>query len=505
MQDDGSALQLPVPMSDGSGQISESSGWSPSKTHEPPAHPALHAPSSGNSSIQSSINGSIDSSIQTENFRRGTASLFEADRTPMGNFQEASEDGERHHSKNQTDHQYNNQYNEDASIEDASYATIQRIPLPNELPPPPRLASLPPQILHSGTVETLIGQNEDLMARLKVNLRRNAILEQQIIKLEKHASDLRHANDGLQDQARIVLEKAKGWQKKSEKLETRLYESENANESIKSNEQTKLSHWVEQVKKAKSESATQIATRDVQIRELRTRIEELSNHLGSRERAWQTDQAFLVDKYEIQLKQLSERQVQLDADLLFFKDRAQKIDDATQKQVEAENRAILFERKTKELEKKINTEVHELQTLTAQYRGEAKALASELESLRTETTRTRQDAEAFEKENAQLKDQLESLQMLWSENRKHCEALELRMQSLNQINQELSRKLKEQRLDQEAHLLDLKKESARETLAIELKDQETKLEASSDHLAAEAESLPFSTATKCAKARTSDR
>jgi len=36
----------------------------------------------------------------------------------------------------------------------------------------------------SGTVETLIAHNEDLIARLKVNLRRNALLEQQILGLE---------------------------------------------------------------------------------------------------------------------------------------------------------------------------------------------------------------------------------------------------------------------------------------------------------------------------------
>ncbi len=437
----------------------------------------------------SSGNSGVDShgEIQTGNFRRGTAPLCDSICD--------SESGPSQH-KHPTPNAPNiaDMYN-DSSDQDDCFSAVQNIPLPDEIPPPPRLSSLPPQILHSGTVETLIGQNEDLMARLKVNLRRNAILEQQILKLEKHAADIRHAHVSLQDQTRIVLEKSKGWQKKADQLENRLYENENLQESIKTKEQAKLGHWIEQVKKIKLAAATEVATRDVQIRDLRTRIEELSQHLGSRERTWQADQAFLVDKYESQLKQLTENKQQLEGDLIFFKDRATKIDDATQKQVEAENRAILFERKTKELEKKINFEVHELQTQTARYRGEAKMLASELESLRAETTQIRQHAESCEKENTHLKDQLESLQILWSENRKHCEALELRMESLNQINQELSRKLKEQRIDQETQLLDLKKISAREALANELKTQE--MECAPTRPA----SLPLSISSESVKAR----
>src|SRR4051812_21731739 len=64
------------------------------------------------------------------------------------------------------------------------------VPLPTQVPTPPNLSQLPSEVLHSGTVETLIAHNEDLIARLKVNLRRNALLEQQILGLEKQINEL---------------------------------------------------------------------------------------------------------------------------------------------------------------------------------------------------------------------------------------------------------------------------------------------------------------------------
>lgn len=364
------------------------------------------------------------------------------------------------------------------------------VPIPIEIPPPPNLAQLPPRILHSGTVETLIGQNEDLMARLKVNLRRNASLEQQILELERSLQQARQENASLQDQVFIVQEKDRIYKAKNFELESR-FDDQAAEiellrtklEEITFTTQAKIKvlesymrrvrrwarpsmdkfrgrldrerlrtielvHHIEQLRK-------EVAERDVQITEVKNQLEELTKFEREREQRFQQDQAQLVDRYESEAQERTRLIEKLEHDVQYFKERSSRLDTATRHQIEAENRAILYERKNVELERKLNTEVHSLQEAAATYRGEANALAAELESIRSETARLREERERSESENARLNEQMESLQALWGESRKENEALELRLAALNKINHELSRKLKDQRIQAETKALEL--------------------------------------------------
>ena len=90
------------------------------------------------------------------------------------------------------------------------------IPLPTEIPEPPSLDKLPLDVVHSATVEMLIQQNEDLSARLKVNIRRNSVQEQEMLKLQKEVADLKRRNDNLRAQNEIVQEKQSLWQAQKE-------------------------------------------------------------------------------------------------------------------------------------------------------------------------------------------------------------------------------------------------------------------------------------------------
>lgn len=65
---------------------------------------------------------------------------------------------------------------------------VDHIPLPNSIPIAKDYTQLPKEILKSSTVENLISQNEDLMARLKVSLRRLSILEVENKKLSEEVS-----------------------------------------------------------------------------------------------------------------------------------------------------------------------------------------------------------------------------------------------------------------------------------------------------------------------------
>src|SRR4051812_19023876 len=93
---------------------------------------------------------------------------------------------------------------------------IPDIALPNEIPPLPNLSDLPAQVLHSGTVETLLGQNEDLFARLKVSFRTNAELERQLMIKEQHELEIKHINSSLLAQIQIYQEKDKAHKQRND-------------------------------------------------------------------------------------------------------------------------------------------------------------------------------------------------------------------------------------------------------------------------------------------------
>lgn len=89
------------------------------------------------------------------------------------------------------------------------------VPLPSEIPFPPDLSQLPTEVLHAGTVEMLIQQNEDLVSRLRVNLRRTARYEQEIFSLKSNLQEL----ENIKAQNEIFKEKDVIWQNKKKDLE----------------------------------------------------------------------------------------------------------------------------------------------------------------------------------------------------------------------------------------------------------------------------------------------
>ena len=62
---------------------------------------------------------------------------------------------------------------------------VNRIPIPSEIPMAIDTSLIPKEVLRTGAVESLISQNEDLMARIKVLIRRQSSLENQLADSEK--------------------------------------------------------------------------------------------------------------------------------------------------------------------------------------------------------------------------------------------------------------------------------------------------------------------------------
>ncbi len=325
-------------------------------------------------------------------------------------------------------------------------------PLPTEVPPPPDLSRLPSHILHSGTVETLIGHNEDLTARLMVNIRRNSVLESQVIEQERLNDELMRVNGSIMAQLEILQEKDKIWKEKSsqvdnrhlaleekiEFLKTKLAGAEEANTFLRaaSRFQRRVRKWVHPLvarlkMEAENEKRGRLA-REAQISDLKARLNEALHDARSIENKFMRDQTKLVEQYESRLAQLHS-----------VKEKAQRFDEAIAKKTEMENKLIFIERKRVDTETSLNTEIKSLQNQMMQYRQEAKTVAAENIELRRELETKTADLSALNEKFMRLQDQFESIQSVWAESQRKLEASKLQYETLNRLNQELSRQLKE--------------------------------------------------------------
>ena len=97
--------------------------------------------------------------------------------------------------------------------------SVSSIPLPDEMPAKRDLSHLPKEILKSTTVENLISQNEDLMARLKVTLRRLSALENENQRVIEEANKIKLSQSSVSDQIMVYKEKDSMWKSKVDHAE----------------------------------------------------------------------------------------------------------------------------------------------------------------------------------------------------------------------------------------------------------------------------------------------
>jgi hypothetical protein len=311
-----------------------------------------------------------------------------------------------------------------------------QVPLPNEIPDPPNLNSLPAHILHSGTVETLMEQNDDLASRLKVNLRRNSVLEQQIMEHQSIVDELTNTNVNLLSQVQILLEKdrltkekraAGDWRRDNELqkvdlLKERLLAAEERKNELKcdlryeSAFRRRIDRWVRPlIKKLKEELAserkfvhgiiTQLEVKDAALSDLKAKIADQLKYALTIERNFSRDQSRLTEQYEEKIKSYVSELGNLKSEAKLLKEKASRIEHFTKENAELENRGISFERQIAEQNKKLQ-EAH-LQSQAAE----------------------------------RMAIQFENLQTMWSESQKRIESLKNQNESLNLINQELVNRL----------------------------------------------------------------
>ncbi len=353
------------------------------------------------------------------------------------------------------------------------------IPLPLEIPSPPNLSQLPAHILHSGTVETLIGQNEDLMARLKVNIRRNSILEQQIMEQDRQAAELKHTQSTLIAQYQILQEKDASLRDRSQSfdlktaelqseiaslqdlillMETKVSAAEERRDELHAGLKFERSYrrriraWVrplinklgEQLHESRTKNVfldRQLSTREAVIGDLRERLSQTVSQMQDMQVAANRSQSQLVESYEARLSQAESESAKAKTELTFMREKAKRLEEAVASEAVAKNLVIALERKTADVENQVQA-----------YKAEAKKLAAEALSANQDRDRMSLKSTQALEELGRAQDQFESLQAIWTETQKKLDASQMQQDALNKLNQELARQLKNERKTRESAL-----------------------------------------------------
>lgn len=355
-------------------------------------------------------------------------------------------------------------------------ATIQRgvenIPLPDEMPATFNYAHLPKEILKSSSVESLISQNEDLATRLKVALRRLALLENENQKLGEEAQRARLSQTAVADQVLIYKEKDNMWkqklqqaekqkevqtekalalQSKVEKLSAECVRFHKYHDRIK----TQVKPYIHQLKEYsrdlenKNQLISQERSRqDAQLSDLRFQIMEVTKMSRQQIEIHEKKSQELVNFYEAQIENQKNELHNMDLLNKELEVKAIKLNKAMEKQDELENQVVELLRTKEEIKARLEQEVLRLQDKASELHRSNKRLEIEHSDLQELALSNETQIKTLQKEKQDLTEQLDSLRYMWNAKVEETEKLKTAIQSLERLNVDLSQKVNELRTQQ---------------------------------------------------------
>lgn len=370
------------------------------------------------------------------------------------------------------------------------------IPLPTEIPPVPKLDQLPPDVLHSASVEMLLHQIEDLSARLKVNIRMNSVQEQELLKLKRQIQTTDQRMQALEAKNLIVQEKENLWrsQKKAKNIEIESLLQERDLLKLRHNElytasqfrQKELHNWLNtekdklqelkgkllrqyEIKERGKEKIRQLLLQTFstqeneqkEYRKLRGTYAQFKSQLSALKKKWQSREQNLIEKIT-QISTISKNQIHhLETKI---NDQQATIQNLEKKEKDIElvfqNRLVeeielekIEQRKLKsqitELESKISVSVQTEKQLQ-EAREESSSIKNKLTEMEAQISKVKEETNVdhlrskdklrrLQKDNLALKSQLSESKSILS----RCEEQLLKANEQNQKGNDEIYKLKE--------------------------------------------------------------
>ena len=362
---------------------------------------------------------------------------------------------------------------------------VRQIPIPSEMPAPIKHDDFSQNVKRSSAVEALIQQNDDLMSRLSVSLRRIADLEDNIQSQTLENGRYKSRYENLKDQVLVLKEKAKilterkgaeaseiqEYKDQIKLLEIRyseLYESSQKKETgflvaISKNNKlvARLTRYRKRVREAVmniKESAAEhrleneklnkrVISQETTIADLRKNLLESTDYIRNSSKEHENELSRLVQKFENELQAKETTLQKLMADNQSLEARRDEFQDALGKMTDLENDLVLKDRRFEEFRMQSATEMADLQKSLTRYRHESKEFALELEDKKEELKETAQVMSEAREENFRLNEQVENLQSLWRDQQAKLEKTSAKNTSLQKLNQEMSMAINQYRRD----------------------------------------------------------
>lgn len=345
------------------------------------------------------------------------------------------------------------------------FVEFKRQPLKTPQPQVVDFKHIPEDVRKSNTVETLISQNEDLMARLKITLRRMTMLEDENKALQKELSDLKLAHASTSDQMLVWKEKEKIWKERNAKAEQQLQEIRDRfpdflkmeakiekltryQERVKST----IKPYLQQLKDYASSLHLQIQglnaeleMRDAQLANKDHEINSLKEKFQEQTRFYETSQNDLIASFENQ-KDFYQREINaLSENLAASEEKAQRLGPALERQDELENLVISLRRNKEETYAQVQSELEDLRATNSELKASLIEKNLRLEDLSKDLSTQKAHVADLTGKKQDLEEQLTSLRYMWSEQSQEKEKMQISISSLEKINLELSTKLSELR------------------------------------------------------------
>lgn len=344
---------------------------------------------------------------------------------------------------------------------------IGNVALPDEVPKRQDLSHLPKEILKSSTVENLISQNEDLMARLKVSLRRLSILESENQKFADESNKARLSQSSVADQILIWKEKDALWRQKVDKLEKQkeihtekiqaLYmKIQNMTAELARHEKyhdrikNQVKPYISQLKEYSrtqdlklKELENSLSQKEALLRDLRHQIIEVTKNSRFQLESSDKKNQEMVQFYEEQIQGLN-RQVQILHQIQEeLEVKTVKLHSALERQDTLENEVVTIRRAKDDMKERLETEMNRQQERMMELTRQNQRLGVEHADLQIRVVEDQQQIQKLEKENFQYVEQLESLRYMWNAKNEEHEKLKTAAAALERLNIELSQKLNE--------------------------------------------------------------
>ena len=358
-------------------------------------------------------------------------------------------------------------------------------PTPDQLPNRIDLTNIPESVLRTNVIESLINQNDDLMSRLTVSLRRIASLEDKLSTSQTETLQFRSKYENLKDQVLILKEQSRNFIARAKSAEKKTLVEEKSISELKEQikvleiryaelsqsleereakilqksdrtikENRRLAKYRRNVRRAIAIAKQELRTLrekrgqlDQALADLKNNLSETTQYISTTAKEHKLELANLTQAYELQLKELRSEIEMLIQQNQVLGERSRDAEKLYNEKIKVENDLIISQRKFEELEIRTASEVADVQKTLARYKNDAAHLALE-HSTHTQLLKEQNDKiDSLTLENKNFSEQVETLQLLWREQQNQLEKSNEQKNSLQKLNQELSLAINQYRRD----------------------------------------------------------